>query len=154
MDKKLKEIFFSQYYGQKIFKVSSSAAVFQENTEYFWNASNNSGFITLNHISKISDEEAKNVLKILNDNSITYEFVSVARGITDVQFDCGGLLLIIHFEDSCIELYSKSVNNYLHVASSGMLRVYQYLQSIGYALPFREFNIDELVENNLLKLEY
>ncbi len=105
-------------------------------------------------ISKISDEDAIEVGKIelgadvllirkekthLNDNCI----IVFGEGTGEVNI---GESWEKSYYDNCQDKYDG------HEIHDLNIRVYQYLQSKGYALPYMEYSVDDLVELGVYKL--
>lgn len=102
---------------------------------------NKEDYLSLKPLSSISDEDAIECLKIKNKHSNSMPFVKIKlkeRHNHSIQFICS----YHKFSDNVefLNLYDFTVP------------VYQYLQSKGYALPYMEYSVDDLVQAGIYKL--
>lgn len=90
--------------------------------------------IELNKISNISDEDAIELSNILKISLLTD---------TDMRLPISEIKKII--------LYY--INDFARRSFSDSIKIYQYLQSKGYALPYMDYSVEDLVELGVYKLK-
>ena len=92
--------------------------------------------ILLTPLSKISDEDAKMCVSFLYPN----------KQIKDININDGGITLKWKGTYS----YLSGIIYFNHLIN---INVYQYLQSKGYALPYMDYSVEDLVELGIYKLK-
>jgi len=142
--------FFSQYYGQKILrwhqwietkpnsKVDLSIPAIEKSG---W-------FIKLKPLSKITDEDAIEIIKIIDSKSNNFINVNYSYAekkelpyIKSVISDKGRF----DINDNFCLIIDKQV---IHFS----LNIFDYLRSKGYALPFLEYSVEELISFGWVRL--
>lgn len=146
----MKAAYFAQYWGQPVqtYKLSYS---WKRNVEV--NGSSQ-GFITLKPLSSITDEDAIEVAKIANSPSFAipkewkveldseYGFVTVKSDKSNHSFD-------LDIKDGHLQMYD---GDYKSDMFFNHYRVCDFLRSKGYALPYRQYSVDDLITKGWLKL--
>jgi len=123
--------FFAQYYGQNIFKVSKKATVFQLVDAYFLNRIDSDSLIELKSVRGILDDDAVQIAMMLNCH------VQKMSSYNEVQLKA-----------YCIGRGLDFANR-----SDSFVNVYQFLQSKGYALPYMDLSVQDLVDYGWIHLK-
>lgn len=116
----------AQYWGQKVLYVGGVGLVVVGKGG--WNLSHPDFFLQLKSVSNISNEDAIEVGKLMNLSHLQpySNLISLVKNILDNWNIQGNVIL--------------------------WLKIYQYLQSKGYALPYMEYSVDDLVKAGIYKL--
>ena len=114
--------FFSIYYGQK--KVNTSNDIEDKQTAHNQSIGIKEIYLLLKPLSKISDEDAECVIKLVFAASINFNIEEFRKQIV--------LLILTNWNKS---------------------EVYDYLRSKGYALPYMGLSVEDLIEYGWIKLE-
>ena len=129
-----KSKFFSQYWGQQCFVEPS----FNDYTTALMGVDLDSlsdGYLFLTPLSKITDEDAIEVANV------------VFNGLQPSYAKIIGLeIMFYHFKGT--KQSGIQINDKIEIdtmTTHNMIVVYQYLQSKGYALPFHDLSVDDLV---------
>lgn len=120
----VKSRFFAQYWGTKTLYVGGVGKVEVGNGG--WNLKHPDFFLQLKPLSKITDEDAKEIIRI-------EKFIGVFEDII--------------IEDTFLELLidiKKGICN--------RFSVIDYLRSKGYAVPFMEYSVDDLISFGWVQL--
>lgn len=96
-------------------------------------------------LSSITDEEAKAILSIINSDHI---FVKVVRDKSKVEIECK----IANESFRWIHLFNGGDIIMRENSGAEYLKIYQYLHSRGFTLPYLDWSVEELVSNNVYKL--
>jgi hypothetical protein len=129
---KLKEQFFAQYWGQNVatFKADNHS---NHDLEVGTQHPVNKVFsLRLRPLSSISDEDAIEICRMMNHGAYSHGRESKIRDGKDL-----------------IKSYQNKQSN---VHGVEWLRIYDYLRSKRYALPFHGYSVEELVEAGWIKL--
>lgn len=116
--------FFAQYYGQNILKINSGMGI-RRCIPYWWEKTSDS-YLELKPFSKITDEEAMEIIRI---EKFVGEFEEI---IVDDSF----LELLVNIKKGICNRFS----------------VVDFLRSKGYAVPFMEHSVEDLVSFGWVKL--
>jgi hypothetical protein len=117
--------FFAQYWGTKTMYVGGVGLV--EIGTGGWNLKHPDFFLELKPTKKLTDNDAKDLGKILNIN----------------DDDVIGILISDEFLKTMTNVKNGGVIN---------LHAVDYLRSKGYAIPFMEYSVDELVNLGWVRL--
>ena len=90
--------------------------------------------LLLTPLEQIGDEDAINVFNIIG--------ISTHLSDESKAIQCKELFTTNDF-------YTKQTN----ISASSYLKAFQYLQSKGYALPYMEYSVDDLIKLNVIKLK-
>jgi len=129
--------FFGQYYGQRVLCIRSK----EEPTLYvgFDDMQNNmvldADYLLLKPLSSIDDADALEVLKIC--------------GIDHELEQYKDFYDMLKEQSNFMDYFFKARPLYF----SEVILAYQYLQSKGYALPFLNYSVNQLVEKGWIKLK-
>lgn len=112
--------------------------------------------LLLTPLEQITDKDANEIALILgmekwnqNDN-----FFVTHRRDDAIVFSTLGTTAILFFNGQIFPNYNDKIRTTNeHKESLMIIYVYQYLQSKGYALPYMNYSVDELVENGVIKLK-
>lgn len=129
----IKEKIFSQYWGQIYqYHDSKSAPQFRINERTF-PLDDEPVFIILKPLSAITDEDAVEIAMLggLAGKLAAKEYVVSA-----------GKSLVLHYFNKQTNVYGKD-----------WFRIFQFLQSKGYALPYMDYSVEDLVKAGIYKLE-
>jgi len=117
----------------------------------------NDSFLELKPLSKITDEDAIEVAKIVSKSSCGY-FEDVNWQV-DRNNAKDSQVWVHNGKDPLVICYINFNGNVFFKTNGGMTRLhinellaYDYLRSKGYALPFMEYSVDELVELGWVRL--
>lgn len=128
-EKDLKARYFGLYIGQKVFSSdSSNGEVYKLNKAY-----TDFGFLLLRSISSLTDEEAIEVARIAYPDYKT----------TDPELASLGLSIRRDFKSN---LGAGSTT------WGKCIQIYQYLQSIGIALPYLNYSVENLTKLGIIKI--
>ena len=146
--------FFAQYWGQHVLYFSSDFLRKIDNLTL--DSIENDDYLELKHISQISDEDAINVAKLVSpmlfegrgkngghyiDKSETWWYSVKHNGKTlMVDIDLDGYI----FEYDEVEEYKRPSRSLIGT---------DYLRSKGYALPWMDLSVEDLVEYGWVKLK-
>ena len=156
--KEIKAKIFAQYIGQRfltpaivepsdLFKVTyETCSKIQEDHYMFSNIQ-----VLLNEIQNISDEDAIEVAKYLNWGRDIIKKRLDGDIREDQNIDDLKEMYVIVGKESTKVFFGKSVDS---VSTSPLEYAYcfQFLQSKGYALPYLDYSVEELVELGVYKL--
>ena len=118
--------FFALYWGQKILFQKDGLGV-KSNIQAYWERTLGSRFIELKPLERISNDDVKEIMKIEN--------------------------FIGDFEEILVD---DSFLNLLLAIKNGLcnrFHIIDYLRSKGYALPWMNLSVDDLVEYGWIKLK-
>ena len=136
--------FFAQYWGQHLIIMGSFLRRIDHVT--LCNIENDD-ILQLKPLSKISDEDAIEVAKILHEVEGNFEIVYNADDLTSVSA----------FGRPCysdtIDIFWNGNLRYDIASSIQILNAYDYLHSKGYALPWMDLSVEDLIEYGWIKLE-
>ena len=136
--------FFAQYYGVKALYVGGVGVV---RIGYGgWNLKHPDFFLELTPLSEISDEDA---IEVCCKKESTYD------GFEVIEISKNNLDVVVSFKWKPTK---KSNMDYWHSANSLYFnclfyRDYQYLQLKGYALPFHDLSVEDLINYGWIKLK-
>jgi len=149
--------FFAQYYGIEVLKsdfddFKEKNAVLAVNFEY----SNviKSGYLELTPLSKISDEDAIEVSKLLG-------YITKRTIVRDT--DC--ISIFLYTEDDCDvqPTFNIQYDGYAYFNNGDTwednfqrgadVSAYDYLRSKGYALPFHDLSVEDLINYGWIRLK-
>ena len=146
--------FFAQYWGQHVLYFSSDFLRKIDNLTL--DSIENDDYLELKHISQISDEDAINVAKLVSpmlfegrgkngghyiDKSETWWYSVKHNGKTlMVDIDLDGYI----FEYDEVEEYKRPSRSLIGT---------DYLRSKGYALPYMDLSVEDLIEYGWIKLK-
>lgn len=149
--------FFAQYFKQKVYKNSVS-----KNSGFCYPdlaKIPDDGYLELNPLSQISDEDALKVAKIINPGSFltdkkwqvnhidnanaSYIDISSARSAHFFEIDYDGYL---HIKD-------EETGETPFMVLPEFLGAFDYLRSKGYALPFNGLSVDQQIEYGWAKFK-
>ena len=123
--------FFAQHWGQNVLMNNRLTLMgkhlISDDLDKYW--------LNLKPLSKISDEDALNLVKIFAD----------AIDFTENQ--------IKHFKEDIIAVYENKINDFM--SSSSLRTIFtglDYLRKKGYAIPFDEYSVEDLISFGWLKL--
>lgn len=126
-----KQQFFALYWGQEVLKSLKNNGNYGTYPVGFGNSYYNElDYLELKPLSKISDEDA---IEVTNFFGLGHLFGSTKDLIKSI-----------------LESISNKQSMSLSIAT--WLSVLDFLRSKGYALPWREYSIEKLVELNIIKL--
>lgn len=130
-----KAAFFACYWGQKVLRVSEGAIVEQIVGGGFldrFTERESTSYLLLTPLSLITDEDAIEVAKLTDK-----EFDSPVRwGINNVNW-----------------MFNPDIDTSTGYSTSTVIRIYQYLQSRGFPLPFRQYSTDDLIAKGWAKVK-
>jgi len=147
----LKKRFYAQYYGQKVMADKQMPdKTFDVDLTY---AERERSYLKLRSVSKITDEEAIEVAKIILPR---FDVSSVERG-DEVGVWLGDHRVSIYNDSSgfCLEYreHPKQIEScYITMNIFNELHAYQYLQSIGVITDFMGYSVEELVNAGWVRL--
>lgn len=128
MQLELKAQFFAQYWGQQIFMYNGSNKRWVICGEFFRNDyKDESGYLDLRDLKDITDEDAIGLAKYMGE-TVEKDFLYWGKYYAD-------------------QLNIKFMTN-----ENLSIRSYQYLQSKGYALPYMNYSVENLIEMGFIKL--
>lgn len=127
----VKSRFFAQYWGTKTLYIGGVGLV--ELGKGGWNLKHPDFFLQLKPLSKITDEDALNVKELVKE---TFYF--------DKIYDSKQI------NRAVIRMITEYTGSWLHVGNC--MFAIDYLRGKGYALPFMEYSVDELVSFGWVKL--
>lgn len=151
--------FFAQYYGQNILKINGGQGIIK--CVPFWWEKDSFSFLELKPLSKITDEDAVKVIEIFNYKTpINYQFTRKKDAFS------GDLFRQVFYENiyedsgqegiDNLKVVANFSNNGIHVLESNREKEYwralDYLRSKGYAVPFMEHSVEDLVSFGWVKL--
>ncbi len=129
-----KEQFFSQYWGQKVLKLNPSIDTYEICAKHLYKLEKiiNEGiaYLLLTDLTYIIDEDAIEVAKIMGFRESLKE-----NGITFIKQLKTGITMTFNHHP-------------LHT-----LGMFQYLQEKGYAVPYRNYSINDLISMGWIKLK-
>lgn len=124
--------FFAQYFGQHVLYFSSDFLRKIDNLTL--DSIENDDYLELKHISQISDEDAIEVSKIFGLGHLSGAIKELILSIFRTSIN-----------DSGTTSSTNGIKNWLHV--------FDYLRSKGYALPYMDLSVEDLVEYGWIKLK-
>ncbi len=149
-----KDQFFVQYWGQKVLRLAGEPLtgwnhyyVYGESVEV-WKTQ----YLELASLSNISDEDCIAVAKIMGYKKCKY-IVRQPENIFIEEFKTkSGEEITIDLKSCSIE-WNNGVGYDGYENSGAELNVYQYLQSKGYALPYMNYSVEDLIEKGWIKIK-
>ena len=132
--KEIKVKIITQYYGQKVMYVGGIGLV--EIGYGGWNLRHPDFYLQLKSLKDISDDDAIEVAKIFGykETDTLPLFVLKQKGRS--------------ISERFIDKQYASINGFTYI-----IQIYQYLQSKGYALPYGDYSVEDLVELGIIKLK-
>ncbi len=133
-----REQYFAQYWGQKVLNTILKEGDYElVNVEFYEWDYKDGDHLLLTALKNISDEDAINVAKIFYPIAYSEGFLKAGKEWVRQIF------------------YKNGVNDEFNYSflMEDMFRTYQYLQSKGYALPFRQYSVQDLINEGVLKLK-
>ena len=124
--------FFAQYYGQHVLYFSSDFLRKIDNLTL--DSVENDDYLELKPLSQISDEDAIEVSKIFGLGHLSGAIKELILSIFRTSIN-----------DSGTTSSTNGIKNWLHV--------FDYLRSKGYALPWMDLSVEDLVEYGWVKLK-
>ena len=124
--------FFAQYWGQYVLYFTSDFLRKIDNLTL--DSIENDDYLELKHISQISDEDAIEVSKIFGLGHLSGAIKELILSIFRTSIN-----------DSGTTSSTNGIKNWLHV--------FDYLRSKGYALPYMDLSVEDLVEYGWIKLK-
>ena len=124
--------FFAQYFGQHVLYFSSDFLRKIDNLTL--NSIEDDDFLELKPLSHISDEDAIEVSKIFGLGHLSGAIKELILSIFRTSIN-----------DSGTTSSTNGIKNWLHV--------FDYLRSKGYALPYMDLSVEDLVEYGWVKLK-
>ena len=137
LDQNLKAKFFAAYFGVKC--IPMHQGVYKVKPEH---AKRKSHYLFLRHISMITDDEAKEILSILDEEDCYQDNI-------DGSLDMEGVKEFI--EALFVEVPGMFINSYNAYQIAMFI---DYLRSIGVAVTFSGYTVKELEEAGFLKLDW
>lgn len=130
MENNIKSIFFAQYWGQEVnhYRISKLSARKIESVK-----GTTFGYLKLKPMSQISDEDALKAVDLLGKSNNSSEESRI------FQFK------------KLFESPNFWVNQ-TNIPLVKMLKVFDFLRSKGYALPFMDYSVEQLIEMGWVKL--
>lgn len=107
----------------------------------------NEGHALLTSLADITDEDAIEVAQLMGLTEGDFE---LERKLSDIHIDAGGQEFTLFFEDSSI--YFNDFNTDSANSGTDYLSAYDFLRSRGYAIPFRNYSVQDLQDFGWLKL--
>lgn len=129
--KENKEKFFTQYWGQELAFISDEEFIVDHNFIYRQQFTPDISYLQLTPLSKITDKDAIKVARIIGFG-----------GESDHAINCG--------KHVCKHLFDFE-SNQIFVKKG--LRLFDYLRSKGYALPYNGLSVEELINRGWIKLK-
>lgn len=141
--------FFAQYFGQNVFKVLTKEEqknpmyngfpdVYEISPNNLYNRDIKNAWLELNSMSNINNDDAFECLKILNNNKkldyLDLDLDEVKENIADFLDSKTNVLIGTIYIDS-------------------ILKLFDYLRTKGYALPFIGISVEEQIEYGWIKLK-
>jgi hypothetical protein len=140
-----KQRFFALYWGQEVCQTKGGRYEIDENCFPLWGKS----YLELKPLSKLSDDDAIEIGKFVDSKSnkfinVNYSFSEKKKlpYIKSVISDKGRFDIIDNFS---LLIEDKIINF--------SLDIFDYLRSKGYAVPFMEYSVENLVEMGWIKLK-
>lgn len=121
--------FFAQYWGTKTLYIGGKGLV--ELGKGGWNLKHPDFFLQLNPVSKLNDKDAIEISKIFGWNHYSDE--SKIHQVKNFVIDCSN--------------YHSS-----NISSNENFNLIDYLRSKGYAVPFMEYSVDDLISFGWVQL--
>lgn len=137
-----KAMFFAQYWGQKVFKTSINQEKPHKNN--FGKTIVFKDFLELTSLSQISDEDAIELmrLKIVSKGVVDIETIEIENKTLD------GYTFIVKYKNWDDERVGFVFNGH-----TNPLSFYDYLRSKGFAVPWMDLEVEDLVEYGWIKLK-
>lgn len=144
-----KAAYIASYYGQKVLtdgvQIHKISNVFNLKHEDF--------YLSLNHISSITDEEAIKVARIMRPSTFELYPHDWRVNRTDKEIEITHKNCIYEFDiDFSGSLGVDNGQYWEYLWNAEMLYAYDYLRSKGYALPWRGYTVSQLQDFGWLKL--
>lgn len=133
MTKEEKEQYFACHYGQKVMMGNNAGSAVK--VDRTWNWEHISFYLELAPLSSITDEDAVEVARVVHQAD---HFKTIKQGRRYVE---SVILSIKQYHEGYYYPYMKCIS------------VIDYLRSKGYALPWRGYSVDQLIEQGWLKLK-
>lgn len=135
--------FFAQYWGQNILHRKDGSYV----SVCFLNPIGDR-FLELTSLADITVEDAIEVAKLIGLSEGDFE---VSHRPTDIHIEAYSQEFTLFFEDCSIYFNDFDTDS----ANTGIdyLSAYDFLRSRGYALPFMEWSVEQMVEAGWIKLK-
>jgi hypothetical protein len=138
--KQIREKIFANYYGQKVL-FNGTETVLVDKT---WNWMHPSFHLSLNPISKITDEDAIEMAKMFGNVKGEIQINRMDLNNKDCYYVAQVFTHVPKYTSFSIP---KEIDGDFRVSW------YQHLQSKGYALPYMDYSINDLVELGIYKLK-
>jgi len=140
----VKSSFFAQYWGQEVCQTKGGRYKVDEDCFPLWDRS----YLELKPLSKITDEDAIEIIKIIDSKSnrfinVNYSFAEKKDlpYIKSVISDKGRFDINNNF----VFIIDKQVIDF-------SLNIFDYLRSKGYAVPFMEYSVEDLASFGWVQL--
>ena len=145
----LKERFFAQYWGQKVKRINGDSELFTAGVLRIGVAISH---LLLRPLSSITDDEAIEVAKMVTSGETYLEIGRYANKIQIALTDS-----INRYEKVQVAIWVETGNvTVFHgtrqVGPWNMPCIYQFLYSIGFAIPFMDYSVEELVAAGWVRL--
>jgi hypothetical protein len=125
----VKSRFFAQYWGQEICQTKGGKYTIDEDCFPLWEKS----YLELKPLSQITDEDAVTVRELVKD---TFYF--------DEEYDAKQL------NRAVIRMITEHTGSWLHVGNC--MYAIDYLRGKGYALPFMEYSVSDMISFGWVQL--
>ena len=134
--------FFAQYWGQKVFKTSIKQKIPHKNN--FGKSIEFNDFIELKPLPQITDEDAIELMRLKIES----------KGVVDIK--------TIEIENKTLDGYTFIVKyknwddervGFVFNGHTNPLSFYDYIRSKGYALPWMDLSVEDLIEYGWVKLK-
>jgi hypothetical protein len=152
--------FYVQYWNQKIGYCIVNQSLYEVNDEYI---SCSIDYLKLKSLSKITDEDAIEVAKLGFGNSTIYDlkpkitnYVKRDFGISFKHQDfCGDrqdyMINFSNFYDISLFCLSRATNEKEKIVN--VVKIIDFLRSRGYAVPYMDYSVEDLINKGWIKLE-
>lgn len=136
----IKKQIFAQYFGRKYY-YKNSFGTHSQDVEFGYHTNSHieqGAFLHLTPLSKMTDEDAIEAIQMTVKEKLQ-EIKIVSKNSNDICFS---------FQPN----RGARINGFL-IYSSLTFNVYQLLQSKGYALPYMDYSVEDLVKLDVYKLK-
>lgn len=143
-----KEQYFAQYWGQKAARYKGDPKIVNVDSglmnclECFENVQDNA-YLELAAVKNITDDDARGVAEIYGLVCVS----KITRTDNAILLQDGLYELRITFDGYIFARHNGEIYNII------TLQAHHYLQSIGYAQSFRNYSIEDLINEGVLKLK-
>ena len=123
--------FFSQYYGVKCMYISGVGLV--KVGSGAWNLKHPDFFLKLKPLSEITEEDAIEVLKLIYPKT------------RNIESNCIRFFRESYGSPRVNQYYKEDIERYVNIHPNLERIAIDYLRSKGYALPFMEYSLEDLI---------